>query len=148
MQKKPACIRFAFRRISLLLALITGPLSAQQLIDMEALTQKRAEAHLQRYQDYLLNKLQVIAAVQSHRGMCLDFIGDGDGLYRSTFSGGPLMVDVADCGSEGRWIDGRVRALRVTDPLEYQNGISHDQVNTVIERINTQLNGHTFPHQP
>ena len=46
------------------------------------------------------------------------------------------MVDLANCGEESDWVDGRIRALKVLEPREGQSGLSSEQVDQVIAEIN------------
>ncbi len=118
--------------------------SASDLPNFEELTLIRAKAHQDRSTGYVLKKLEVYSLVQNQRGMCLDFVGESDGLYRSIFDGGPLMVDVANCSEEGDWIDGRIRALKVLGAREHREGLSVEQIDQVISEINALFRDQVF----
>ncbi len=112
------------------------PVSAEDLPTFEELAATRAKAHQDRFKTYVLKKLEVHSLVQKKRGLCLDFVGGSDGLYRSIFDSGPLMIDLANCGEEGDILDGRIRALKVVDAREQRAGLSKQQVDQVVDEIN------------
>lgn len=100
------------------------------------LTIIRAKALQDRFKTYVLKKLEVHSAVQNLRGMCLDFVGSSDGLHRSIFGGGPLIVDLANCGEEGDFMDGRIRGLKILGPKEKRDGLTVEQIDQVVEEVN------------
>ena len=121
--------------ISVLACVCTNAIAANEFPTAEELTAVRADAHRDRFKSYVLKKLEVHSLVQNKRGMCLDFVG-GDGLYRSRFDGGPLVMDLANCGEEGDLMDGRVRGLRVLGPREKRDGLTKKQVDHVVAEVN------------
>ncbi len=115
----------------------TSTVAAQDnLPTFDELAVTRGQAHQDRFKTFVLKKLEVHSSVQNQRGMCLDFIGDSDGLHRSILGGGPLLVDLADCGKEGSLIDGRIRALQILGPREHREGLSVEQIDKVVDEIN------------
>lgn len=115
----------------------------QNYLTFEELASVRTQAHQDRFKTYVLKKLEVHSLVQNQRGMCLDFIGS-DGLYRSKFDGGPLIVDLANCGEEADFVDGRVRGLRVLGPNEKREGLSKDQIDQVVAEVNALFDEKTY----
>jgi len=118
---------------------LLSSVQADNLPTFEELAVIRTKAHQDRFKKYVLQKLYVYSVVQKQRGLCLDFVGNSDGLYRSMFDAGPLMVDLANCGEEADLIDGRIRALKVLDAREHREGLSKEQVDQVIAEINAQF---------
>ena len=118
------------------LTVILAVTFAQDLPTFEELAVVRAKAHQDRFKTYVLKKLEVHSYAQEKRGMCLDFVGGNDGLYQSIFNSGPIMVDLANCGEEDDWVDGRIRALKILEAREAQAGLSSDQIDEVIAEIN------------
>ena len=110
--------------------------SATELPTFEEVAAVRAKADEHRFKIYVLDKLEVHSYAQVKRGLCLDFIGDSDGLYRSKFSGGPIMVDLANCGEEDHFIDGRIKALKLLEAREHRDGLTKDQIDRAIDEIN------------
>lgn len=104
----------------------------------------RAKADEHRFKIYVLDKLEVHSYAQVKNGLCLDFIGSSDGLYRSRFSGGPIMVDLANCGEEDHFIDGRIKALKLLEAREHRDGLTKDQIDHAIEEINAIFDGKKY----
>ena len=146
MSKTPTPIQILrFFLVVIISSIIMNVASAQQnLPTSEELSVIRAKAHQDRFKKYVLQKLEVYSVVQSQRGMCLDFIGKSDGLYESIFDSGPLMVDLANCGEEGDFIDGRIRALKVLEAREHRGGLTDEQVEQVISEINMLFFGRIY----
>ena len=109
---------------------------AADLPTFEEVAAIRAKADEHRFKIYVLDKLEVNSYVQEKNGLCLDFIGKSDGLYRSKFSGGPIMVDLSNCGEEDHFIDGRIKALKLLEAREHRDGLTKDQIDHALEEIN------------
>ena len=125
----------------LIVACLVSPVtaSAEDLPSFSELAVIRAKAHQDRFKTYVLKKLNVHSLVQQKRGLCIDFIGDSDGMYRSMFDSGPIMVDLANCGEENDLIDGRIRALKLLEAREHREGLTTEQIDQVIDEINEQF---------
>lgn len=109
---------------------------ATELPSFKEVAAIRAKADEHRFKVYVLDKLEVHSYVQEKRGLCLDFIGDSDGLYRSKFSGGPIMVDLANCGEEDHFIDGRIKPLKLLEAREHRDGLTKEQIDNALAEIN------------
>ncbi len=117
-------------------ACICSAFAQESSLNLEEIAAVRAKAHQDRFKKYILKKLEVYSLNKKKKGLCLDFVGKSDGLYESMFNGGPLMVDLANCGEEGDFIDGRIKAVQILDPREQRRGLSEEQVEQVITEIN------------
>ena len=111
-------------------------LPAEEYPSFDELANIRAMAHEDRFKIYVLDKLKVHSFVQEKRGLCFDFIGKSDGIYRSKFNSGPILVDLANCGEEADFIDGRIKPLKLLEAREHRDGLTKKQVDHAIEEIN------------
>ena len=111
-------------------------LSAVEYPSSEELAKIRALAHENRFKVYVLQKLEVYSYVQEKRGLCFDFVGSSDGLYRSKFNSGPILIDMANCGEEADFIDGRIKPLKLLEAREHREGLTTEQVDHAIAEIN------------
>ncbi len=111
-------------------------LSAVEYPSFDELAKIRAMAHENRFKIYVLDKLKVYSYVQEKRGMCFDFVGSSDGLYRSKFNSGPILIDLANCGEEADFIDGRIKPLKLLEAREHREGLTIEQIDHAIAQIN------------
>lgn len=111
-------------------------LSAAEYPSFDELAKIRAMAHENRFKVYVLHKLKVYSYVQEKRGMCFDFVGSSDGLYRSKLNSGPILIDLANCGEEADFIDGRIKPLKLLEAREHREGLTIEQIDHAIAQIN------------
>lgn len=119
-------------------------LSAEEYPSNEELAEIRANAHEERFKKYVLTKLEVHSYVEEKKGLCFDFVGKSDGMYRSMFKGGPIMVDLANCGEETHFIDGRIKPLKLLEAREHRDGLTKDQIDHAIDQINAMFEGKIY----
>ena len=135
---------FRYVAVGIMSALALALACAEEYPTFEELATIRAKAHEERFKIYVLDKLEVHSYVQEKRGLCFDFIGKSDGIYRSKFKSGPIMVDLANCGEEDDWIDGRIKPLKLLEAREHRDGLTKDQVDHAIEEINAMYDGRIY----
>ncbi len=46
------------------------------------------------------------------------------------------MVDLANCGEEDHYIDGRIKALKLLEAREHRDGLTKEQIDHALEEIN------------
>ena len=127
---------FATFAVGIFLILSFSCLPSAEYPSFEELAKIRAMAHENRFKIYILDKLKVYSYVQEKRGLCFDFIGNTDGLYRSKFNSGPILIDMANCGEEADFIDGRIKPLKLLEAREHREGLTTEQVDRAIAQIN------------
>ena len=131
--RKSSFVTFA---VGIITTFFFSLLSAEEYPTFDELANTRAIAHEDRFKIYVLDKLKVHSYVQEKRGLCFDFIGSSDGLYRSKFNSGPILVDLANCGEEADFIDGRIKPLKLLEAREHRDGLTKQQVDHAIDQIN------------
>ena len=136
----------SFRQITVAIisAFLIAYLPAEEYPTFGELATIRAKAHEHRFKVYVLDKLEVNSYVQKKRGLCFDFIGKSDGLYRSMFNSGPILVDLANCGEEDDFIDGRIKPLKLLEAREHRDGLTKEQIDHAIEEINKIFSGKLY----
>ena len=136
--------RIRLLAVGIILAFGHSQLWAEEYPTTDELADIRAKAHEERFKKYVLTKLEVHSYVQEKKGLCFDFVGKSDGMYRSKFKGGPIMVDMANCGEETHFIDGRIKPLKLLEAREHRDGLTKDQIDHAIDEINAMFEGKIY----